>query len=56
MASAVAIAVEKPFSGGHDSLGDATQLHQSIIASGLRGPVYISPAPPRLSEDRTAAP
>ena len=29
------IALEKPFGGGRDSLGDATRLHQSIIASGL---------------------
>ena len=33
--SKLQIALEKPFGGGRDSLGDATQLHQSIIASGL---------------------
>ena len=34
IASAVAIAAEKPFGGGRDALGNATHLHQSIIASG----------------------
>merc|ERR1712064_120570 len=33
--SKLQIAVEKPFGGGRDSLGDATQLHESIVASGL---------------------
>ena len=42
MASAVAIAVEKPLGGGRHFLGDATQLHQSIIASSLPGTVYRS--------------
>ena len=42
MASAIAIAVEKPFGGSRDSMGDATRLHQSIIASGPPGTVYIS--------------
>ena len=31
MASAVTIAVEKQFGGGRDSMGDATQLHLSIV-------------------------
>ena len=42
LASAVAIAVEGPLGGGRDSVGDATQLHQSIIASGLPGTVHTS--------------
>ena len=35
----VATAVGRPFGGGRDSLGDATQLHQSVIASDLPGKV-----------------
>ena len=40
MASAIAIAIEKPFGGGRHSMGDATQLHHSIVATEL--PVRIS--------------
>ena len=40
-ASAVAITLEKPFGGGRDALGNATLLHQNIVASSLPGTVYI---------------
>ena len=33
--SSNAIAVQKPFGGGRDSTGNATQLHHSIVPSGF---------------------
>ena len=60
------IAVEKPFDGGRDSVGDAAQLHQNIIASSFSDDKFLltdawlsflhEQALSELPEDRAATP